>query len=99
MNHDTQIVQEVKPVKNSVFIKESNGTYVGMHYDSTIFKAEIGEMEEGRVYPPGYPVYKLTHLYVPSVTSSKMAKRCYEHVFGYIPDNTEWKKIKEGFNQ
>ena len=85
----TVIIRDVKAVKNSVFIKESNGDYVCIHYDTEIFRASKDEK--------GDP--KLKNLNVPSVTSSKMARRCFEHVFGYLPPSDEWKGFKEMFGQ
>ena len=86
--NQTKMINDVKAVKNSVFIQEAGGDYVALHYDSEIFRASSdGEN------------YEVKNLYVPSVTSSKMAKRCYEYVFGITLEPKAWKQLKERFNQ
>ena len=78
-----QQIQEVKCVKNSVFICYQDGSeniFECQHYGTTIFKATE---------------YELLILNVPSVTSSKMAKRCYEYVFHQTPTQTQWKNLKQ----
>lgn len=90
----TQMIQDVKAVKNSVFLRESNGDYVALHYNSEIFRAGVQEVPYGESN-----AIVVKNLYVPSVTSSKMAKRCYEYVFSHLPDAKEWKQIKESFEQ
>lgn len=84
------LTHRIKAVKNSAFIREGDGDYVALHYDSEIFRAHRLIDKVGAI---------VTNLYVPSVTSSKMAKRCFEYVFGYIPESKEWKELKERFNQ
>ena len=69
-------------VKNAVFV-EDKGIYTCFHYGTTIFEAT----EQG-----------IIKLNCPSATSSKMAKRCYEYLFGSIPNTLEWKKLKDQFS-
>ena len=78
-----QQIENIKLVKNSVVLKDDNGSVICLHYNTEIFKAD-----KDRV---------LINLYCPSVTSSKMAKRVYEFVFGSIPDLKEWKQLKEKY--
>jgi len=73
------LTYQIKAVKNSTFIHDGKD-YICFHYGSIIFQANEK---------------KIKRIYCPSTTSSKMAKRCFEHVFNRIPDPKEWKALKE----
>lgn len=79
-----QQITDIKTVKASTVIRSDNGDLVCLHYDSEIFRANNETV---------------LNLYVPSVTSSKMAKRCYEYVFGKSPNLKEWKILKDKFDK
>ena len=79
-----QIVQDVKPVKNAIFVQDGN-KFTCLHYKSVIL--EVVDRE-------------VTKLYVPSQTSSRMAKRCLASIFGEkYEDKKNWLALKERFNQ
>ena len=79
-----RVISEVKAVKNSVFILQDDDSFSCVHYDTEIFKAVRNTF--------GYTVKVLN---VPTVTSNKMARRCYEYVFNNKLDQREWKLLKE----
>lgn len=80
-------ITDLKTVKNSSAFYVGTGSereFVCMHYSSIIFRAQ--RVEHG---------WKVTSLYVPSVTSSKMAGRC----LAYLNINENWKDLKARFDQ
>lgn len=78
-----QHIREVKHVKESIFVRQDNGTYECQHYNTTILK----------VVPVGLDnkSLKIEKIYRASVTSSKMINRCLDYL-RYPNDN---KKAKE----
>ena len=79
-------ILEVKRVKESSFFKIDD-RFVCMHYQSVIFEAIRKDGQSAQ----------MIKLYCPSTTSSKMAKRCFEYVFGYSPEFKEWAILKDKF--
>jgi len=78
-----EILSELKNVKNSLVVREKNtNDIVCIHYTSEIIR--IGSDRS------------VKSLYVPSQTSSKMAKRVFEF-FGN--SNESWNEIKKRFDQ
>lgn len=80
----------ISPITDLKTVKNSSVFYVGdefvcIHYSSVIFRA--------KKYDDGY--WDVTELYVPSVTSAKMANRCRQ----YLSIGEEWGAIKKRFNQ
>jgi hypothetical protein len=78
----------ISPITDLKTVKNSNAFYVGneficVHYSSVIFRAEKS--------PEGWIT---TGLYVPSVTSSKMARRCVE----YLGIGEDWGQLKKRFS-
>ena len=76
---------DIKCVKNSCVIQDELSMIYVFHYESEILKITKGGV--------------IIRLYIPSVTSSKMAKRVIEHFRGKTLTPKEWKKIKEDFRQ
>lgn len=76
-----QQITDITAVKNASAIMLDNGTLVCLHYDSEIIR--ISAQKE------------VKSLYVPSVTSAKMAKRCLD----YMGVNYDWAKLKKEFAQ
>lgn len=78
-----QHIRQVKHVKESIFIRQDDGTYECQHYGTTILK----------VVPSGLDNHSLRIETInrASVTSSRMINRCLEYL-GYPK---EYKKAKE----
>ena len=78
-----RVIQEVKPVKQSTFMELDDGSFSCMHYSTEILRVS----KEG----------KINILKVPTVTSTRMVKRCLNYIFG--ANRYDWKTLKSKYGQ